>query len=126
MVPRDEPILLPKADIFDVMVYYRGAPEWRMYFPLDWELATSSESPRWLVSADREMENWKLAGYYAAHIQESSALLQSFERFAVVTSGDMPWLQKRIASQPGWRVQKLGEFKDGFWSNTIWQVTRAQ
>ena len=107
------------------MVYNRGGSGLPLVFPMDWELAISPGSPRWLVSAEREMENWKLAGYYSAQIQDSSALLQTLPRFAVLASDDMPWFARRIVSQPGWRVQRLGEYRNGFWSSTVWQVTRV-
>ena len=124
MLPRNEPIVIQRADIFDLMVYYRSAPDLPMYSPLDWSLALSPESPKWLVSAMHEMENWKFAGYFADRIVYSDDFLRTHSKFVVVADEITPWFNARIATQPGWHVRKLGVFDRGIWASTIWEVTR--
>ena len=124
MLPRNEPVVLQRADIFDLMIFYRDAPDLPMYTCLDWPLALSPQSPRWLVSAMHEMENWKLAGYYSDHIVDSVSFLKSHSRFVVVEDGITPWFHQRIATQPGWHIRKLGHFERGMWTSDIWEVTR--
>lgn len=123
LLPRHEPVVFQRADLFDLMLYYRNAPDLNMLLPLDWKLAIAPTSPRWLVSAHHEMENWKLAGYYSDHIVDSDSFLSTTSRFAVVADDNGPWFRERILHHPGWQVEKISEYRNGYWSCTLWQVT---
>ncbi len=124
LLPRNEPVVIQRADLFDLTNYYQHAPNLELLHPLDWQLALAPTSGRWLVSATHEMENWKLAGYYSDQIVYSDPFLKTHSHFAVVADEDAPWFKARIAHQPEWLVQKLGE--DAQAGATIWQVDRKQ
>ena len=126
MVPPGEPVVVPKADIFNMLSAYQNTPQHPVIFPFDWPLAIDPRSPKWLVSAEREVQNASLAGYFPGQIVESDQLLRDTPRFAVITDDSMQWLQIRVEAQPNWRVEKIGDFKDGFWSNSVYQVSRIQ
>ncbi len=124
MLPAGEPVLFERVDVFDLMTFYRAGPRLFPVFVIDKPMAMTSQAPRGLISGENEMENWRRVGYFPEHIQLSDTFLANTHAFAVVSSPEIPWLEQRLQSQPGWHVTRLGEFHHGFWSETVWQVVK--
>ena len=126
LLPRGEPVLIPRVDVFDLMAYYRDAPDLPILFPTDLQMAEEPESPRGLVSGVNEMLNWRKAGYYSSQIVDSAQFLATAQEFIVVNDASIPWMQQRLGNNPHWKLTKLGDFAHGYWSATIWRVTRQR
>ncbi len=123
MLPSGLPIVFERPDEFDIMVQQQGPAHPDLLFLLDWSYTTEPTTPRGLVAGYHQMENLKIAGYLPDSVQQAGPFLAGTNRFVLVHDDGFRWMQERLSS-PGWRCTKINDFKQGFWSATIWLVER--
>lgn len=125
-LPRGIPVVFERPEEFDVMLHQQSAPNLPMFYLLDWDTAIAPESPRGVVSGYKEMETWRQVGYFSDSIVDSDKFLNTINDFIVVDDANILWFERRILHNPRWDIQKLSDYRHGFWSETIWKVHRRQ
>ena len=108
LLPKDLPIVVEPADLFNQLLAYHRDPEHRFVYLLDWPNAVAPDSPRDEVSGYNEMKNWKKVGYFSGSIEDAGSFLARTPAFAVIDRPGYLWLQREVRSNSAFQVQAIG------------------
>jgi hypothetical protein len=122
--PPGVPVAFVRIDIWDIMIAEGHTQNVQLIHPLDWPLALAPTSPRGMVSACREMENWKRFGYYSYGIEDSQTFLKNTSDFFVVDAPGVPWMGQRILADPEWIAEPAGTLDLPIGRQVFWRVRR--
>ena len=120
-LPAGVPIIVTDAQMFLSLTYLSHRPSRPYYYPLDWDAASQSAS-RGMTVEYKLMRNAKESGYSTDRIVDDSELTCAFDSFLVLDNPEYEWFQKKIARNPDYSVQLLGEAPHDL---RVWSVKRV-
>jgi hypothetical protein len=119
-VPAGLPVAVENLHDFLPLTYYTQRPDRPYYFILDRETAYDEHNDRSQAFVYNERIVWKKNGYLADRTVTTGEFLCSFDRFAVLHDPQLLWYQARIAGNPAFDSENLGQVGN----SSIWLVKR--
>ncbi len=120
-LPDGVPVVVTDAQIFLPLTYLSRKPSRPYYYPLDWDTASQSAS-RGMTVEYKLMRNAQESGYSSDRILPAEELSCAFDSFLVLDNPKYEWFQTKIASNPNYQVQLLGEAPHDL---RVWSVKRV-
>ena len=122
-LPPHAPVLVSYLPDFTLLTRYD--PSRRYYFLIDWPYDLRPDHPRGDYSGQREMENWRRAGYLPDRIVECPRVFEENESlYLLLDPGRMDWLADRLLHNPAFLSKQIGGSNE--WAPySLWVVQRV-
>ena len=121
-IPQGMPLVILDSGIFSQMALYQNEHA-RILTLVDWPILLDPNFGPGGVSGGHEMDNWRKIGFYSSQIQTTTQILTENPAFIVMTNDLHPlWLQKRVMSNPLYKVTALPDFVKNRDTERLWLV----